>query len=746
MFHASTEMLPGAGIGSGHRRTTRRNQHVCHFGETDGMSVTTVLDSCEIRLGRARGRYFRENFAQGGIDLVQIIPELVTNADAAIAASGRSRGRIVLSLASPDPGFLSVWRMQMRRLRSPALVSWSHELRCTDDGEGVDAELIDARLGALGVAPPGAGQRGLFGRGLRDVWLAQGAGRIQGVRGDRAVESWFFPAPGDEPYAFVHVRDVAASARDRRGLGVAVSGTRVTVPLAAARLPVAGRLRALVSQLVQLRPVLEDPAREVYLEQPGQTAELISYPAPEPDPERPVLFDSEVNVAAGVTARITVRRAKEALPQGFSRATRRGGLVIRSGRAAHETTLGGFEGRPGARHLYGEVVCDAIEELQRSALDKPRPELVVKVDRSGLNEHHPVVVRLSAAVDRVLKPIVAAEERRADAHRIGAPKAVAARDQVGLRALNDLLKVAFDRPGSAGGQVGNVPADRPGASADAPEAPIQPRAVAPPDLEPLGPDETGVRASEPAPALWFKQSPLRLHPGESRTVTLLADPHRVPAGSSVEVEADPGLAVMLRRDEVPEPSARGTCAIPAKLRARVTVTPGSRLSVLAAAGGHTAELEVVIVRHRASGWVREIARKSEDQIVEAEFDPETGVVTVYEGRREFRELERAARRAGYAKKRAPEYVPYRMLEVEAAANAVYSWAAELILARRLSEERPHDLAEYAAAVRYEAQLLRHRAHHRLMEAFLEPEVFDGAVTLAPRRAGGDRQLSLIDNK
>ena len=185
--------------------------------------------------------------------------------------------------------------------------------------------------------------------------------------------------------------------------------------------------------------------------------------------------------------------------------------------------------------------------------------------------------------------------------------------------------------------------------------------------------------------------------------------------------------------------------MPANVRARVTVEPGARLAVLAAAGEHTAELEVMIVRHRASGWVREIARKNEDQLIEAEFDPETGIVTVYEGRREFRELERAARRAGYSKKRAPEYVPYRMLEVEAAANAVYAWAAEQILARRLPEERPSDPAEYAAAVRHEAQALRHRAHHKLMQAFLEPEIFDGAVTLtrphahAPRRAAAPRR-------
>ena len=702
------------------------------------MGPLAAVNPSAVRVGRARGRYFRENFAQGGVDLVQIIPELVTNADAAIAASGRASGRIVLAFAAPDPQFLSSWRARMRALRSPALLSWRHELRCTDDGEGVDAELIDRRLGALGVEPPSAGQRGLFGRGLRDVWLAQGAGRIEGVRAGRTVESWFFPAPGDDPYAFVHVRDQPATPADLKALGVAVSGTRVTVPLAAARLPAPGRLRALVAQLVQLRPILEDPSRAIYLEPPGQTPQLITYPAPDTDPERPVLFDDEVQIAPGVSARIVVRRATEPLSAGFSRATRRGGLVIRSGRAAHETTLSGFEGRPGARHLYGEVFCEAIEQLQRQALDRPRPELVVKVDRSGLNEHHPIVKRLYAAIDRVLKAIVVSEERRAGAHLIGAPRAVTARDQVGLRALNDALKSAFDQPGTAGGQHGTSPADK---------APTQPAEQQDEEAEPA---PTAERAAPPpaaaAQALYFKQSPVRLHPGEKRTVTLLADPERVEPGTPVEIEADPGLNVILRTDAIPEPGVRGYSTVQAHVRARVTVEPGSRLTVLAAAGEHTCELEIIVVRHRASGWVREIARKNEDQVVEAEFDPETGVVTVYEGRREFRELERAARRAGYTKKRVPEYVPYRMLEVEAAANAVYAWAAEQILARRLPEERPSDPADYAAAVRHEAQSLRHRAHHKLMQAFLEPEIFEGGVTLTQSTSTSrNRQLRLVEN-
>lgn len=132
-------------------------------------------------------------------------------------------------------------------------------------------------------------------------------------------------------------------------------------------------------------------------------------------------------------------------------------------------------------------------------------------------------------------------------------------------------------------------------------------------------------------------------------------------------------------------------------------------------------------------------------MTEAEFDPETGVVTVYEGRREFRALERAARRAGYRKGRIAEYVPHRMLEVEAAANAVYEWAARQILNRRLPEERPTDPAEYAAAVHHEAQALRHTAHYKLMQAFLEPEIFEGAVAISrPTTSRRTKQLPLID--
>ena len=68
----------------------------------------------------------------------------------------------------------------------------------------------------------------------------------------------------------------------------------------------------------------------------------------------------------------------------------------------------------------------------------------------------------------MLRPIVADEERRAGAHLVRPGRAVQARDQVGLRALNDALRGAFDAPGGAGFERGGTPSDTPPSTA--PEA------------------------------------------------------------------------------------------------------------------------------------------------------------------------------------------------------------------------------------------------------------------------------------
>ena len=64
--------------------------------------MSAGVDPAAVRTGRVRGRYFRENFAQGGLELVQMIPELVTSV---VSFAGDSRGpRLFRITATPAPG------------------------------------------------------------------------------------------------------------------------------------------------------------------------------------------------------------------------------------------------------------------------------------------------------------------------------------------------------------------------------------------------------------------------------------------------------------------------------------------------------------------------------------------------------------------------------------------------------------------------------------------------------------------
>ncbi|HEY6740263.1 MAG TPA: hypothetical protein VI076_15575, partial [Actinopolymorphaceae bacterium] len=80
-----------------------------------------TLDPGAVRHGRVRGRYFRENFAQGGIDLVQIA--LLSVGTVVILNA------VAATLAHPDPA--SVVAGEDLDPVTPAVVtsvgSWSSE-------------------------------------------------------------------------------------------------------------------------------------------------------------------------------------------------------------------------------------------------------------------------------------------------------------------------------------------------------------------------------------------------------------------------------------------------------------------------------------------------------------------------------------------------------------------------------------------------------------------------------------------
>ena len=270
---------------------------------------------------------------------------------------------------------------------------------------------------------------------------------------------------------------------------------------------------------------------------------------------------------------------------------------MRSGRAAHEATLAGLEGRPGARHLYGEVRCDAIEgscsgrrSSRRGRRSSSASTGAASTTRTRWSR------RLYARLERILRPVVDAEERRAGARLVRAGRETAAPDEVGLRALNEALRAAFDAPGQTGFPRGGAAAG-------------SRRSKKVSDATPFRPSRPRRAPSTLDTAMQFKHSLVRLHPGEQRGVSLLFDPARVPPGSRSRPPPTLGSsscsAAVTSRNRWR--AAGRASAVPS--RALVSAEPGSRLSVFAEAGGHDAELVVFVVRHHASGWVREIARK-----------------------------------------------------------------------------------------------------------------------------------------
>ena len=307
-----------------------------------------------------------------------------------------------------------------------------------------------------------------------------------------------------------------------------------------------------------------------------------------------------------MTARVVVRRAAQPIPLSPARAARRGGLVVLSGRAAHETTLAGLEARPGARHLYGEVRCEAIERLQREALEAAAAGRRARRPQRP-QRGPPTRAHLYAKLERILRPIVDAEERRAGARLVRAGKETAARDAVGLRALNDALRAAFDAPGRAG-----LPARR--------------RLPEQPPLEEPERSETSA-ASRPGPPAVGRRHSLQAvagassTPASSETVSPHLRPGTRPARTPIDIATDPGLSLASGATRYLRRSG-GWSRVSGKLRALVSAEPGSQLSVREA-GGHDAELLVSSSATTAAAGC-EIARKDEDSHVEPSSSPRPG--------------------------------------------------------------------------------------------------------------------------
>ena len=637
-------------------------------------------------------RYVRDAAAGAAREFQRALPELITNADAAIHRD-QDNGRIWVYIHTNAPQTVQV----------------------VDDGIGMDAGVMQRRLFTLGIDPEDPEERSLFGRGLRDVLMSGKAGDVASVASDgRLYHALFRTPPGSflkSVWASDHAKMADAALRQTYKLPAEGTGTSVRVWLEPehSRLPAPDRLFYVVRNLVQCRPIYDDPSRLVYLSIDGAPLQPVTYDSP---PIAATLFDEVVAIDGfpGAEAHVVVHRSAEEFPlTRIERHIRRGGLVVRSGRAAHAAMYFGFEGWEGTRRLFGSVICDSIDLIQRAAIDRGESEAIVFSDRSGLNPDHPFTQALTKAVNEKLQPLVESEEGGKAPTRPMA-ESVKNRRERGLRELNRMAARILS-------SMGKGPAGR-GKSAT-PNPPAVPA------------ERNGGRASKsaidvlPAP-VYFPQPVYFLKPRVKRTIRALIDMERCPVGSDVEVILEDDTA------------GRATCVTllpPAKgpiqsLRIEIVGgDPRARSALLLRVGTNTAETELIIQSHRARGIFSELKPVEQDNpYMQARFNPSSGVVEVFTGRPEFASLLRAGERA-MGRRYELDYPPYEVKEIDAALAEVYQFLARSDQAR-LPENQNISSQALQARVLIRVEELRYEWDAKLMKAFLSDATYEGRVKIA----------------
>jgi hypothetical protein len=615
------------------------------------------------------------------------------NADAAIHRI-RERGRIWIYIHTQSPQTMEV----------------------VDDGIGMNADTMERRLFTLGVDPEDPTERSLFGRGLRDVLMSGRAGEVASIASDGVLYHALFRMPAGSflksVWADDHGHLADATLRLTYRLPSEGTGTSVRVWLDPqhSRLPASDRLYYVVRNLVQCRPIYEDGSRLVYLAVDGAPLQQVTYDSP---PIAATLLDETVQVEGfpAAYARIVVHRSAEEFPlTKIERHIRRGGLLVRSGRAAHAASYFGFEGWDGTRRLFGSVTCDAIDSIQREAIARSESEAIVFSDRSGLNPDHPFTQSLTRIINEKLQPLVESEEGGKAPTRAMA-ESVKNRRERGLRELNRMAARILTSMGK--GPAGRRTGVRPGQNAV-------------PSERNGSPHIRKEQGALPAP-VFFPQPVYFLKPRLKRTIKALVDMNECPAGSDIEVILEDDTAgratsaAQLPASKTPIQSIRIEL-VGGEARARSTL--------LLRVGSNTAETEIIVQSHRGRGIFSELKPVDQDNpYMQARFNASSGVVEIFTGRPEFASLLRAGERA-MDRLHALDYPPYEVKEIDAALSVVYQFLAERDQAR-LPENQNISPQVLQARVLSRIEELRYEWDAKLMKAFLSDATYEGRVKVAP---------------
>lgn len=293
-----------------------------------------------------------------------------------------------------------------------------------DHAEGMCLADVVARILHAGDRTSEAGDRGVMGRGAKDIAFF-GRARYESIR-----DGFYAHVVIDGGLRYEGLAERPATAADYVSLGLADGGHGTTVTLLVRRqaysVPRHDNLARRLSRHVQLRGIMASQARTVTLAdlvRPGEPPTPVRYTPPPGTLVRSVAVAIPGVPEASGTLKIF--RHDEPLEDDRTM-DRHGGIVIDDGSGIHEATYFGFEGRPGALRFSGWLHCPYIRTLQdrwddaivagQAPSDQANPLGIISRTRSGLSRDHPFTLRLAAFVEDQLRPLVTEEEEAQAQH------------------------------------------------------------------------------------------------------------------------------------------------------------------------------------------------------------------------------------------------------------------------------------------------------------------------------------------
>lgn len=287
-----------------------------------------------------------------------------------------------------------------------------------DNGDGIAPGDIEEKLVKLGSRTSGLERgesaRGNRGRGARDL------ASLGNVLFETVHNGWYSTLMLDASGELAAGEPRKATPAQRKRCRIDRNGTRVTIECNTAKKPQAPTMARKLQSLVALRDIMQNPKRRITLCYGGNPPVRLRYVPPKD--RKPIGKWAFAVPGYHGKASLALFQLPRALDEDPRDIAREGGILLKGGRAVHESTLFDYEGNPAAKRIVGELRWDELDDLIRTYDDEEEqgrphgernPFPIVRRSRDGLDPTHPAYKALKLAAQKIVGPEVKRLEQEA---------------------------------------------------------------------------------------------------------------------------------------------------------------------------------------------------------------------------------------------------------------------------------------------------------------------------------------------